>query len=1358
MTDPLSITAGVLAILQITEKVVKYGFEFAGAIKETRELKEEFEALHSVLERLLVRCENAQKSNPDESPPWLRGLWEVRGGRFDKNGVWVFEYRGMIAQLKQAIEEAAAKLNPSREWKKTEAYQRATWHYRKDAFSEIRTTVSRCFDAINTILALNNDETLNETLELMKENSQYTKDKLTDIGDRLSMFELKQRKEEERRMRDEEETEREEIVEWLSPLSFIAKQDELWTNSFKDVGEWLWQDERFRAWTDGHSWHLHCVGALGVGKTVLSSILTHRLPREAQQRQPPILSLYLNHKSSNAQTLPHLLGSLLKQLIQIDKSFLISDDLRTVFKKAKRLKLEPISYFHDILKILSNKLASYDRFYIIVDGLDELPLRARGPLLRELLKLRSEKGSLVITTRPVSEQTGTGTYKCNRCFREVKLAFRCRICDKGNYDICYDCKQKGLWCKDRLHTLTEPYGQVEIDLEIPSADIERYVWSEVQAETGILKSELIDDRDTNVLDSPVTTEFQDMIKNHKELQSRIVDEVTQKANGRFLYARLYMDSLKTKSNPVTLRKALKTFPDSIDDIYKEGMQRIQAQEPDVRKRAYRVLGMITRTRRPLGLQELQHALAAVYLTGEEDMTEDDISYAIDQPKTILDSTSALVILEEDETQVRLVHRSLEDYLHIEENTKKWFPNAEIEISNACMTYLDLVLPRKRCNDDYYVSKKSRFPYLQYASQYWGDHVRNASCYPASTADVQQAAMRLMNNSQHLEACMQAAWCTNPGGHDTWDVWRGVDRLHVCAWYGLSSILSAMNVDKSLVDRIEPKYGQTPLMYACRKGHPDVVRQLLRLGASQRKTSARGRNALFEAVLGHHSSHKTSLLETHSKHGEVVDILVCEMAQDLDINMTHNQERDRTALMLAANLGHLGMVETMLKHPDVKLDLQDQNGMTALYLAAREDHYEVVQVLLDAEASIDIVDFHAGRSPLRCAAERDLDEMVDLLLQYGAEPELKDREGGTATLRAVNRGAIKALEKMMEHDVDLRCTDEVGQSLLHGAARNGYDEIVRLLLGDRSQKEKRLHPEVQDTYRMTPLHEAARNGKEVIVSILLENGADASLKDEFNRTPYTVAWQYGHQKIMQMLEKSSSGDQAAASLDEERSPVWSIVRRKRTDLVANAIQTRIGDLHFPEPCTENSALHVAIEENEPDILSMLLETKVLPVDRPNRVKRTPLHTAALVGDTYAAKCLIDFDANIDLKDRWNDEALFLAQSNQHVDVMLILIEAGAFVDKKKIDLKRLFFFAVEQGNVAAAQILIEKHGVDRSMQNADGVRPLQIAIAADDEDMVMLLRSASTVNFSDIAINTPEVKQMGDGRTPFVPFRSRPIQL
>lgn len=100
--------------------------------------------------------------------------------------------------------------------------------------------------------------------------------------------------------------------------------------------------------------------------------------------------------------------------------------------------------------------------------------------------------------------------------------------------------------------------------------------------------------------------------------------------------------------------------------------------------------------------------------------------------------------------------------------------------------------------------------------------------------------------------MQAAWITNHGGSDTWNVWKGVDRLHICARFGLSFIASEMDPEPGTVDKEEPKFAQTPLMYACRYGHHEVVNILLQLGASQRKVSARGRTALFEVILGYHS--------------------------------------------------------------------------------------------------------------------------------------------------------------------------------------------------------------------------------------------------------------------------------------------------------------------------------------------------------------------------------------------------------------------------------------------------------------------------------------------------------------------------
>ena len=1102
-----------------------------------------------------------------------------------------------------------------------------------------------------------------------------------------------------------------------------------------------------------------------MGKTVLSSILAHRLPNDLQQAPPLVLSIYLNYKSTNTQTLPLLIGSLLKQLIQNDELFKISDDLKNIHRKAKRLQLDPVSYFDDIRKILAAELSDYDRFYIIADGFDEIPLRDQVALRRELLKLQPERGRLVIIGRQISQKELHGTYVCNRCHEEgLAMALRCNVCNKGKYDLCYDCKNKGLSCLDNSHRLTEPEGGIEVVVKIPHTDIERFVRREIGLETGDGKRVVRDDRDDRIREIADTTPFQDMCQSSPGLSEQIVTEVSKKADGRFLFATLCMESLRTKVNQLELERALSRLPDSVEGYYKEAMQRIDAQRPDERKRGYKVLSLVSRARRPLSLSELQHALAVTTFY-DDSYKEADILKAIDPSKTILESTAALIILEDDDTEVRLVHRSLEEYLHRDENRKTWFPTADVDIAKACMTYLNLVLPREPCKDEFLVSKNSKFPFLQYASQYWGDHVRDAFSNPEDSADIQKVVMELINDTQRKDACMQAAWLTKRGDHDTWDVQRNVNRLHICAWYGLSTVLTALNPVDGLVDVIEHKYDQTPLMYACRRGHVEVARQLLRLGASQRKRSTKGRTALFEAILGHHSGGNATIAKKASNHSHIVELLVSEMPGDLEINLVNSKERNRTGLMMAAHLGHLEMVEILLRHPGINVDLQDDNGMTALYLAARENHHKIAKLLLDAEASIDVVDYQVGRSPLRCAAERDHKETVGLLLrlEYGADPALKDREGGTAMLRAVNRGAESALMEMMKHPMDMECVDDEGQSLLHGAARNGYHNIARLLMevnvpDGYSPKVNALGPNLRDIYGRTPLHDASQRGDLAVTAVLLEKDADATLLDKFGRTPFMVAWLYGHDNVMGMFTAAGHGQLTVLILDDEQLPAWSMARQGRKDLVAETIRTRPQDLHVAEPCTENSALHCAIEaerieDEQSEILDMLLETGLLPIDKPNHVERTPLHLAALEGDLDATVKLIDHEADMDVKDRWQDEALVLAQSNHHLAVMLELIRQGANVDKRKIDINRLFFFAVEQQDAESARILLRQHGVDRSVQNADGVRAMQIAEAAEDTEMMAVLNSAPTV------ADSGDMGGLEDGkRQKFVPFRSRPIEL
>ncbi|KIM30816.1 hypothetical protein M408DRAFT_271003 [Serendipita vermifera MAFF 305830] len=68
-------------------------------------------------------------------------------------------------------------------------------------------------------------------------------------------------------IRDEE---RQKILDWLSPINFFARQDEIFSKRQADTGTWLLENDGFKKWKLGEEKMLWCSGIPGAGKTVLA--------------------------------------------------------------------------------------------------------------------------------------------------------------------------------------------------------------------------------------------------------------------------------------------------------------------------------------------------------------------------------------------------------------------------------------------------------------------------------------------------------------------------------------------------------------------------------------------------------------------------------------------------------------------------------------------------------------------------------------------------------------------------------------------------------------------------------------------------------------------------------------------------------------------------------------------------------------------------------------------------------------------------------------------------------------------------------------------------------------------------------
>lgn len=1027
---------------------------------------------------------------------------------------------------------------------------------------------------------------------------------------------------------------------------------------------------------------------------MLASLVISHLQRNWETPDIPVVCMYLDYKDATNQTLVNLLGSLLKQLIQLRDSTYVSNDLRDLYRKAKRRNAKP--RLEQVRQILLAEIAKCNRVYCVVDALDECSFRQE--LLSEILNLVPEKLSLLITSRQIDGESLGYSFTCDICGSTGNVIYyHCGICNDQDFDLCVNCKEKNLWCKDRSHALSEPNDSVQIDIRTPDTELERYVQWEIGKEINHYGSKSWDTRSFS--SRPGMTRFGRKCQKDPELLRRIPAVVVQKANGRFLYAKLFMDSLKSKQTLRHIQDTLDNFPDEVNDIYDGILQRISDQKIAVdRTLGLKALSRIVCAHRPLSLSELQHVLSV-----EPGATVFDRYLDYDQEE-ILSSTAGLVTVDSDKNAVRLVHTTLQEYFNQGDNRNRWFPRAEVEMASACLTYLnfdDFSTLSER--EEEFDVRKAEFPFLAYASQYWGVHVHDADFDP----EIQAAAVELIQKPRRVAAYIRAAWYIDQGSA-SWDVRKEVDGLHVCAWFGLSSVIPALDPAELDIDVQESTYGQTPLMYACRAGHLEMVQELLNLGASVNIVSARGRTALFEAIL-------------HNRE-DVVDILL--MRRDLCINAVNKKEYNRTALITAVRLGHVNIAASLLEHDDININQPDSSGITALYLATFKNNISIVRLLLEKpEIDVNRGDSMSGRSPLIIAAERNHTAIVELLLERGADPMITDRQGGgTALLRAADYGCISVIETLLEYKVNLYCRDDDGRTILHGACAHGRPDVARFLIANG------LDPNARDKNGMTPLHEACCEGEIEVVKVLLETGAEGSPKDCFRRTPFTCAWQHGHLSIMRILEPDDDDDEPnsqKALLNAERLPIWSLAKLGYLDLVKKSCTERDTEISEVEPCSGNTALHWAVLAKHDNILRFLLESGKLSPNSISAHQRTPLHLAASQGNLDATQELLKYDPELDLEDKWGATALYLAQSNHQMNVAVALIEAGAKVDTDKIDSQAIFFAAIELNNVSAADALINRGKADVLCRNNEGMTPLQLAKANDNGEMIQLLRSSKS---------------------------------
>ncbi|XP_038045459.1 protein TANC1-like [Patiria miniata] len=195
-----------------------------------------------------------------------------------------------------------------------------------------------------------------------------------------------------------------------------------------------------------------------------------------------------------------------------------------------------------------------------------------------------------------------------------------------------------------------------------------------------------------------------------------------------------------------------------------------------------------------------------------------------------------------------------------------------------------------------------------------------------------------------------------------------------------------------IDQIDSLMGETALTAACTNGRAEVLKLLLKRGASVHAPNTTQMSPLICAV--------------RRGHWEIVDILLFNHAA-----LEESDRHGRTPLMLAAGEGHLAVLEVLLSK-GASVHKCDKEGLTALCWACLKGHFNIVRSLLERGSAIDHADKN-GRTPLDLAAFFGDPQVVQLLVEKGATIEHVDSSGMRPLDRAIgcrNTSVVSVLLK------------------------------------------------------------------------------------------------------------------------------------------------------------------------------------------------------------------------------------------------------------------------------------------------------------------------------------------------------------
>ena len=353
MADPLSVTASIIAVIELTGTVghlcYKYRSAVKGAAKDAARITNEVDALRGVLQQLLSIAEEEEEAGTHR----LVALSKIA------------QPGGSLEQCTKDLDVLIIRLEP------------------KDGSLHVKSSLTWPFKAGEVENTLNGFERLKSTLQLaILADSAKTTSRVEDSIGRveISMQGLK--------MSHAQRA----LTEWLRAPDPSVNHHTARRKHEPDTGEWIFHSDGFKNWLKYKKEFLWIYGLPGSGKTILAStIIGHVKQRQGSQ---DLLYFYFTFNDQRKRDVDGVLRSLLAQIV--GSRAVIPEQIEQLYNSNNKGQQQP-----DLASLRSTLLSVLETsdIYLVLDAADECLERADLLELIKDVKDNCQNVNILITSR-----------------------------------------------------------------------------------------------------------------------------------------------------------------------------------------------------------------------------------------------------------------------------------------------------------------------------------------------------------------------------------------------------------------------------------------------------------------------------------------------------------------------------------------------------------------------------------------------------------------------------------------------------------------------------------------------------------------------------------------------------------------------------------------------------------------------------------------------------------------------------------------------------------------------------------------------------------------------------------------------